>query len=194
MHILKLTQEQLLVTKKALDFYLRIGIGQFNEIVSHPTFEEFLFKTFSDQSPLKVGDNTMRGEVVEIAKNGKWIKTKGSWGNGEEVKKWTDVDKIKKSPDWTKLRETQEKAEDLLSIGRNVLMNTTLGKNGSWGIHNENVDESCRVAYDIQKAISHEYWKQYKDENYWSVDSSRSNITPEGHKIQCQLDENELVK
>jgi len=88
MNILHLTDKQLWLVENALDVYSRIGIGQFNVIKDHPTFEAHLHKEFAlKQGPLEVGDKTVRGEVVEIDKKGKWVKTKGSWGNGEEIKK-----------------------------------------------------------------------------------------------------------
>ena len=48
-----------------------------------------------DWKELKVGDRSERGTVVEIGEG--YIKTKGTWGNGEEVKTWTDTDKVKHS-------------------------------------------------------------------------------------------------
>lgn len=80
MNILELTDEQLTLVQNALDFYSRVGIGQFDKIKDHPTFEEHLSNEFTiKQGPIEVGDKTQRGLVVEIGKG--YIKTKGSWGN-----------------------------------------------------------------------------------------------------------------
>ena len=41
------TEEQLRLIQTALDFYSRIGIGQFQEIKDHPTFQKHLYKQFA---------------------------------------------------------------------------------------------------------------------------------------------------
>ena len=105
---IELNNDQLRLIQKVLDFYSRVGQGNFNEIIEHPTFEKSLHRQFSPNKPFEVGDRTMRGEIVEIDKKGKWIKTKGSWGNGEEVKKWTDLENIMYSPDWEALYAIEE--------------------------------------------------------------------------------------
>lgn len=191
MNILHLTNEQLSIVQEALDFYSRIGIGQFQVIKDHPTFQEHLYKEFAPKKPLEVGDKTQRGEIVEIDKKGKWIKTKGSWGNGEEIKKWTDVDKIKHSTDYSKYHNVRDIVDIELTYPRNRLINDMeMPRHGSWGIHHPSVDDSCRIAFDIIQVIRHERWKQ---------NENRSNITVDSHihfthrkdnssdKIKCEI-------
>ena len=169
---IELNNDQLRLIQKALDFYSRVGIGQFNQIKEHPTFEASLYRQCSSNKPLEIGDKTMRGEVVEIDKKGKWIKTKGNWGQGEEIKKWTDVKNVKHSPDYEKLHSLEDKIDLQLNIARNLLYGEEMGKNGSWGIYNDKVDESCREAYAILQVIRHEFWKQNPNRSSITVDSS----------------------
>lgn len=190
---LKLTNEQLRIVQQALDFYSRVGIGQFNAIKDHPTFEAHLHRQFAlGSGPFKVGDRTMRGEVVEIGPKGKWIKTKGHWGNGEEVKKWTDVDKIEYSTDYERYHAVRDAVDNILVQPRNMLYNeNSLGRNGSWGIHNPNVDESCRIAFDIIQVIRHEFWKENPKRSNITVDSSVHLNCKDSEKIKCKLQENQ---
>ena len=44
MATLTVTEEQLRLIQFALDFYSRVGTGQFSEIKNHPTFEKHLYK------------------------------------------------------------------------------------------------------------------------------------------------------
>lgn len=184
---IELNNEQLQLIQKALDFYSRVGMGQFSEIVEHPTFEKSLFRQFSADTPLKVGDITMRGEITEIDKKGKWIKTKGSWGNGEEIKVWTDIENIKHSPDWSSLHETEDVIKKQLNIARNLLYGEEMGRNGSWGIYNEKVDESCREAYNMIQVIRHSFWLANPNRNSITVDSSVDIWIK--NKIKVEIDE-----
>ncbi len=197
MNTLHLTNEQLSIIQQALDFYSRVGIGQFNVIKEHPTFQEHLYKEFAPKKQLEVGDKTQRGEIVEIDKKGKWIKTKGSWGNGEEIKKWTDVQNIKHSTDYSKYHEVRDMVDIELTYPRNRLINDMeMPRHGSWGIHHPSVDDSCRIAFDIIQVIRHERWK---------LDENRSNITVDSsihfthrkdnssNKIKCDVNVDEKV-
>lgn len=47
---LEVTENQLHLIQRALDFYSRVGIGQFDEIKNHPTFERHLHNEFKDQN------------------------------------------------------------------------------------------------------------------------------------------------
>lgn len=174
------TKDQLHLIQKALDFYSRVGIGQFTEIKDHPTFEEHLYKEFAlGKGAFKVGDKTMRGEVIEIDKKGKWIKTKGSWGNGEEIKKWTDVDKIQHSTDYSLYHSRRDEIDKQLNIARNLLYNEfNMSHNGSWGIYNPKVGDSCREAFKIIEKIRHQFWLANPDRSDMTVDSTdgRSNV------------------
>jgi hypothetical protein len=174
MNTLELTDDQLSLVQVALDFYSRIGIGQFDRIKDHPTFERHLHREFAlGSGPFKVGDKTMRGEVVEVDPKGRWIKTKGRWNGEEEIREWKDVDQIQYSTDYTRYHQVRDSVDMALVQPRNMLYNNhDLGRNGSWGIHNPNVDDSCRQAFDIVQVIRHERWKK---------NPNRSNITVDSH-------------
>lgn len=187
MATITLNNEQLRLIQKALDFYSRVGIGQFDEILEHPTFEKSLHRQFSPNKPFEVGDKTMRGEIVEIDKKGKWIKTKGSWGNGEEVKKWADLENIMYSPDWSLLHTKEDEIKTQLNIARNMLYGEEMSRNGSWGIYHPNVDESCREAYNMIQVIRHEFWKLKPNRSSATVDSSVDSWIK--NKIKVEVDE-----
>lgn len=166
------SEEQLYLIQKALDFYSRIGIGQFDEILEHPTFEKSLHRQFSPNIPFEIGSKTLRGEIIEIDKKGKWIKTKGTWGNGEEIKKWTDLENILYSPDWDALHAMEDAIKQQLNVARNLLYGEEMGRNGSWGIYNEKVDKSCRESFNMIQIIRHERWKLDPKRSSVTVDSS----------------------
>jgi hypothetical protein len=170
---IELSNDQLHLIQKALDFYSRIGIGQFWVIKEHPTFEEFLRDAFRIKTgPIEVGDKTERGIVVEIGPKRKWIKTKGSWGNGEEIKKWDDPEKIKHSVDYSRYHAVRDTIDSILTQPRNMLIqDTSMGQHGSWGIHHPKVDDSCREAFDLIQVIRHEFWKANPNSSSITVDS-----------------------
>lgn len=167
---LELTNKQLRLIQTALDLYSRIGILQFEEILSHPTIEQGVEDRFRSKKKLEVGDKTERGEIVEITK--KQIKTKGSWGNGEEIKTWKDIENIKLSTDWTSVHKTNDDAADLLAEVKRLVSGESYGRNASYGIHNPKVDTSCRDAFDIVQVIRHEFWKADPKRSNMTVDSS----------------------
>jgi hypothetical protein len=173
MNRLEVTDEQLWLIQKALDLYSRIGIGQFWVIKDHPTFEEHLHEEFSlKKGPLEVGDRTVRGEVVEIGPKGKWIKTKGSWGKGEEIKKWTDPENIKHSTDYARYHQVRDNVDSILTQPRNMLINDPeMSQHGSWGIHHPSAHDTCRMAFDLIQVIRHERWKRNPDRSEITVDS-----------------------
>jgi hypothetical protein len=188
MATLHVTEEQLKLIQTALDFYSRVGIGQMWAIKDHPTYQSVLYDKLSPKKELELGDRTQRGEIVEIGDG--YIKTKGSWGNGEEIRTWTDVDKIKLSIDYSLYHKIRDEGEDLLVAGRNkLLQEDDLSKHGSYGIFNPEVDDSCRVAYDIIQVIRHEFWKRDPERSSITVDSSVTIWTKDGNKVKCELDE-----
>ena len=189
MATLELTNEQLRLVQQALDFYSRVGIGQMWAIKEHPTYENHLREKLRPKKQLEVGDRTERGEVVEIGKG--YIKTKGHWSNGEEIRKWTDVENVKLSIDYGMYHEIRDRAEKVLNQGRNMLLQEELPNQGSWGIFNPDVDESCRVAFDIIQVIRHEFWKQDPDRSNITVDSSVLLHCSGSEKIKCKLQEEE---
>ena len=182
---IELNNDQLRLIQKALDFYSRVGQGNFNEIVEHPTFEKSLHRQFSPNKPFEVGDQTMRGKIVEIDKKGKWIKTKGSWGNGEEIKKWTDLENVMYSPDWGALHAMEDSIKQQLNIARNLLYGEEIGQNGFWGIYNEKVDESCREAFEIIQKIRYQFWLADPNRSNMTVDSTDGKLT----NVKVELDE-----
>jgi hypothetical protein len=189
MATLEVSNNQLQLIQKALDLYSRIGIGQFEVIKEHPTFEKHLHKEFSlGSGPFEVGNQTTRGEIVEIGPKGKWIKTKGTWAYGEEIKKWADVDNIEYTTDYTRYHSVRDSIDTMLVQPRNMLMQEpTHPRNGSWGIHNPKVDETCREAYDIIQVIRHEFWKQDKTRSNITVDSNVMLRTKDSDKIKVTL-------
>jgi hypothetical protein len=187
MATLHVTEQQLKLIQSALDFYSRVGIGQMWAIKDHPTYQSVLYDKLRPKKEIEVGDRTERGDVVEIGEG--YIKTKGSWGNGEEIRTWTDVDKVKLSIDYGLYHDIRDQGEDLLVAGRNKLLQEDISKHGSYGIFNEQVDDSCRVAFDIIQVIRHEFWKRDPERSNITVDSSTTIWTKDGNKIKCELDE-----
>ena len=157
----------------------------------HPTFEKYLHKEFAlGSGDFKVGDQTTRGEVVEICPKGRWIKTKGSWDNGEEIRMWEDIENIRYSTDYSRYHSVRDAVDMALVHPRNMLCNDySLSRNGSWGIHNPNVDDSCREAFDIIQVIRHEFWKRNENRSDITVDSSIhfTSGSGESNKIKCEL-------
>jgi hypothetical protein len=184
MATIKLTNKQLQLIQSALDFYSRIGILQLENIIQHPVIEKYIFEKCTEKKTLEVGDSTMRGEIVEIGEN--YIQTKGTWSNGEEIKTWTDIDKIKLSPDWEKMNEIKKNIEIYLSYIKSFISDTELGLYGSLGIHNKNA-EICREAFDIIQVIRHEFWKENSNKNDMTVNSSIHPISSEP-AVKVKLD------
>jgi len=170
MATIKLTDKQLRLIQSALDLYSRIGILQLSQILEHPTINNVIQNQFTNKKELEVGDETMRGEIVEI--NKKNIKTKGSWKNEKEIKTWTDIDKIKLSPDWNKIHYTRDKIKDKLNEITCLISGENHSQGSSYSIYSDKVDETCREAFDIIQIIRHEFWK---------ADPNRSGITVDSH-------------
>lgn len=166
---LELTNDQLQLIQKALDLYSRIGILQFEEILYHPTIDSVITDRFRPNKKLEVGDKTERGEIVEITK--KHIKTKGRWGNGEEIKTWKDIENIKLSTDYSEVHRINDELRQKFSEIKCLVSGQNYGANASYGIYNKNVDESCREAFDIVQVIRHEFWKVNPNSSSATVDS-----------------------
>lgn len=142
---LEVTENKLHLIRKALDFYSRIGIGQFDKIKDHPTFEKHLHKEFA-------------------LENGK--------------------------TDYAKFHNVRDLIDEAFSLPRNMLYNKLgLSINSSWGIHNPNVDNSCRESFDIIQVIRHEFWKRDPERSDMTVDSSIhfTSDSGESNKIKCEL-------
>lgn len=198
MNTLEVTDEQLRLIQQALDFYSRIGIGQFERIKDHPTFERHLETVCRPNREPRVGDRTPQGEILEIKDgkaliNGSVDKKTGYWCDKKE---WKKLETVKLSTDYSKYHQIREAVDKALVEPRNLLIqDLSMSRNASWGIYNPKVDDSCRVAFDIVQVIRHEYWKR---------DPKRSSITVDSHihfshqadessnKIKCKLDEKYL--
>ena len=176
------TKDQLRLIQRALDLYTRLGIGQFSEIKNHPTYESHLEEVCRPKHTPKIGDRTPQGEILDI-KDGKALingsvnkKTK-MWCGTPEWKKLKDV---KLSTDYSKFHSIRDEVDKQLNVARNLLYNEfDISHNGSWGIYNPKVDESCREAFSIIERIRHQFWLANPDRSDMTVDSTdgRSNVT-----------------
>lgn len=191
---IEVTEEQAKLIQYALDMYSRIGVGQFSVIVDHPTFKKHLEKMFTPKKEIEVGDSTPQGEVLEV-KDGKAlidgsVNKDGHWC---KKKKWIKISDVKLSPDYVKVHQTEDYAKRVLYSARNILfVDETIGENGSWGIHNAKVDNSCREAFDILQVIRHEFWKRQEDRSFMTVDSSLhfTSTTKDSEKIKVEITNN----
>lgn len=186
MATLTVTNEQLRLIQTALDFYSRVGIGQMDEIARHPTFEKALHNSLVPNKPIVVGDKTNVGTVIEISND--YIKTKGIWNGKEEERVFTDVSVVRHSIDYSIYHTMVDAACKLFIEGRNILIGKDMQSNASYGIFSDNVDESCRVAFDIIQVIRHEFWKANPDRSNITVDSSIHTTTAQAKDIKCFID------
>ena len=109
-------EKQLQLIQRALDFYSRVGIGQFTEIKNHPTFENHLYKVCAPDKTPEVGDRTPQGNILEIKDgkaliNGSIDKKKGGWCDKPEWKKLKDVEL---STDYSKYHHIRDVADVLM--------------------------------------------------------------------------------
>lgn len=172
MNKLEVNDEQLQLIQNALDFYARVGIGQFNVIKEHPTFEKILEDHCRPKKKIEVGDKTPQGEILEI-KDGKAL-INGSVKDGKwnEEPEWKDVKDVVLSTDYALYHTIQDNVDDMLLFPRNgLLCDNILTKHASLGIHNKKVDKTCRMAFDIVQVIRHEYWKKNPKRSNMTVDS-----------------------
>jgi hypothetical protein len=143
MATLTVTEQQLHLIQEALDFYSRVGIGQFDVIKDHPTFYNILHKSFT-------------------SKDGKM--------------------------DYERYHATRGGVDIMLVTPRNWLLDDpALPKHASFGIYNPEVDESCRVAYDLVQVIRHEFWKANPNRSEHVVMASKHLTTKDSDKIKVEL-------
>lgn len=184
---LTLNGTQTKVLQNALDFYSRVGIGQMETILEHPTFVKLLYDSLTPNKPIEIGAKTNRGEVVEITDE--YIKTKGKWGGEEEIKEWDDIENIKYSINYSQYHKIRDEVHNIFTQGRNLLIQRdNFPKHASYGIHNNNVDESCRVAYDMVQVIRHEFWKQDSDRTPHVVSSHIHLTGKKTDNIKCHIE------
>lgn len=143
MPTLTVTEQQLRLIQHTLDFYSRVGIGQFERIKEHPTFEVHLYNEFKDEN-----------------------------GN----------------TDYSKFHSVRDEVDEIFTQAKKLLYNQQSAvKNGGWGIHNPNVDDSCRDAFDLVQVIRHEFWKADSDRSEWTVASSVHLLDRKNENIKVEL-------
>jgi hypothetical protein len=200
MNRLELTDEQLLLVERALDFYSRVGIGQFEVIKEHPTFESYLYEVCTPKKEPEVGDRTPQGEILEVKDgkaliNGSVNKKTRQWCKEKEWKKLKDV---KLSTDYSRYHTIRDSVDEMFLQPRNMLINDPLmTRNGSWGIYNENVDDTCRMSFDMVQVIRHERWKRNPNRSDMTVDSHihfSHRKDDSSTKIKCVMDKPEVEK
>tara|TARA_R110001606_G_C15169976_1_gene628042 strand:+ start:38 stop:634 length:597 start_codon:yes stop_codon:yes gene_type:complete len=172
MNNLEITDEQLTLIQQSLDFYSRVGAGQFTVIKDHPSFQRNLEDICRPEKEIEVDDKTPQGKVLEV-KGGKAL-IDGSVVDGRWNKKseWKKIEDVKLSTDYTRYHSIRDVVDNRLSEARNTLINDfSVGTNGNWGIYNKRVDDTCRMAFDIVQVIRHERYKQRGDNSH-TVDSS----------------------
>lgn len=194
MATLTCTNEQLRLIQDALELYSRIGIMQIDYILYHPFVDQMIHEQFRPKkNQLEVGDKTERGKIVEIGK--KYIVTEGYWSDWEdrhtpkqikkilkdnpsgwylERRKWTDIDKIKLSTDYSKYHEHVDKIKNICSELKNLIANDfqIKNKNASYSIGRSKEGQYNIDAYDMIQVIRHEFWKQNPNRSSITVDSS----------------------
>ena len=191
------TEKELYLINKALDFYSRVGAGQFSEIIDHPTFERNLEEVCRPIKIPEVGDRTPQGEILEI-KDGKAL-INGSVKDGVWCKdqEWKDLKDVKLSTDYERYHEMRNAARQVLYTGRNILYGSDeISSNGHWGIYNKQVDDSCRIAYHLHQVIRHELWKQQEDALNYTVDAYSADAcriaNMEVPKFNVKIDKDEV--
>ena len=71
-----------------------------------------------------------------------------------------------------------------------LITDPLMPEHGSWGIYNSEVDDSCRIAFDIIQVIRHEKWKMSPNRSSVTVDSHiHFSHTKDGssNEIKCFL-------
>lgn len=175
------SEEELWLIERALNFYSRIGIGQFNEITDHPTFDKNLEKlSILERDPV-VGDSTPQGKILEI-KNGKAL-INGSVKDGkwDKAQEWKDLKDVKLSCDYGKKHALEDFARIQLNHARNILYGEEMTKNGNWGIYHPKVDDSCRIAYHLYQELRHARYLDRldngeQDERRYTVDEYPADV------------------
>lgn len=193
MATLEVNEKQLRLIQYALELYSRIGILQIERIMDHPFVEQMVMNQFRPKKDkLEVGDKTERGVIVEIGKS--FIKTKGSWGNGEEIKKWKDVENIKLAVNWTEYHNRVEEIENTCSQLKNLISGDPriYSKNASYGIGRNKEGQYNIDAYDMIQVIRHEFWKANPNRSNMTVDSSICKFGSEP-LIKVKLNDNESI-
>jgi hypothetical protein len=184
MATISLSDNQLKLIEKALEFYARVGIGQMWAIKDHPSFEKILEEKLRPKKEIELGDQTPMGIVVEISED--TITTEGIWVGVKERRTHRRED-VRLSIDYGEYHSIRDAGEKQLNKGRDILLGENLHDNASFGIHNPKVDDSCREAFDLVQLIRHEFWKRNPHKSFSTVDSSVSLISEDSKKIKIEL-------
>ena len=181
---IELTDKQLRMIQDSLELYSRVGILQHEHILDHPDIDNLLYEKYASAKKLAVGVDTMRGEVVEIGDG--YVKTKGSWGNGEEIRTWTDVENIKISPNWNQFHQAKDRIRSLFAeVNRLLLNDPVFPQNASLG--GTDPSRASTKAFDMVQVIRHEWWKINPNRTGMTVDSS-INLWSGEPAIKVELD------
>ena len=90
--------------------------------------------------------------------------------------------------DYNIYHDIRKRADKYFTLGRDTLLiDSTHGQHGSFGIYNKEVDESSRIAYDLIQVIRHEFWKANPDRSEHVVMSSIHLSTKDSNKIKVEL-------
>lgn len=190
---LNCTEDQIRLIQRSLELYMRIGIGQLEQILYHPTFERHLENVFRPDKVPEVGDRTPQGEILKIEDGKALIAGSVKDGMWNEEHEWKDLKDVVLSTSYEELHDYQEDIIEILDKVKEKLYADDIQRQSyyySWSIHNTKVDPSCRMAYDILQVIRHEFWKKNKDRSNTTVDSSvhfTYDVDNSSNKIKCKL-------
>lgn len=182
---LEMNEDQVQLLQDALDFYSRVGIGQMDRILDHPTYKNYLAEKLRSKKPFEVGDKTERGVIIEIGEG--FIRTEGTWDGALETRTWNDVDQIKHSIDYDLYYELRRQAERTLNLGRNQLLTEELSDHSYWSIHSTSVDKSCKDTFDMLQIIRHELWKNQPNRPNHVISSRVNLIDGSNSNFKCEI-------
>lgn len=165
------SENELNLINKALDFYSRVGTGQFREIVDHPTFQRFAEDYCRPKRDPQVGDNTPQGEILKIKENRVLINGSIKDEKWSKIPEWKDIKDVKLSTNYNLYHTLRNIFEKDLCRARDIFTNENLDTKGNWGIYNDKVDNSCVLAFHLHQQIRHELWKVRNEKSNVTVDS-----------------------
>jgi hypothetical protein len=193
MATITLNDQQLRLIMFSLELYSRVGILQFERMLDHPTIEAAIERQFTPNQKVMLGSKTCRGMVVKMTKKAIW--TEGVWNGTPEIKKWTDIENVKLSPDYDQMSQTRDLIRAWLNEVKKLVAGDPIynSSGASYGIHNPYADVTCREAYDMIQVIRHEFWKANPKRNDSTVDSHVM-IWTKQPRIEVTLDATGVAK
>lgn len=158
---IEVDESQLELISKVLDFYSRIGILQFEELLEHPTIQKLMEE--KNKVELKKGSITNKGEVVEIGCNSIKVRT-----DDNEIKDYgsNDLSVI----NYVKFHNQKNSLFNQLTKIKSVLTSGEIVE-GSYGVYSDEIDDSCKISYDLYQQLRHQIWLDDTNRNSYSVDS-----------------------